>query len=373
MATTEANASMPSSALANSASQLPLDFSDVVIVLASDQVFAPYMAVAIQSIVEHTDPERHYDIVVLTRDIDEPTRRTLVAHVATTAGTNVSLGFLNAEVALKGAQLPHHGHFRPETFFRLLAPWLLPTVRKAIYLDSDLVVLDDPSKLFDTDVTGYLLAATHDADMQGQICGYDGTVKSYMEKDLELSDPMGYFQAGVLLLNLEAFRQIFSIQDMLELSTRKVWRWLDQDILNMLANGQYVEVPMRWNTLMDWKGIRRKRIIGCAPEATRQAYEEARRNPAVVHYAGPDDRPWLYPDCDMSDYFWDYASRSAFEDQVRARLEEWQTSLGGRAKKAEVDAIYKYVFRFFDFSCPPGSARRTRVIKTYVALGGDIA
>ena len=369
----DAPASRPNFHLAKSADELGMCFADVVIVLASNQLFAPYMAVAFQSIIEHVDPERHYDVVVFTRDFDEKTRKALVDHLAKANVPNVQLGFLNPERALGDTKFPHHGHFRPEPFYRLLAPWLLPTVQKAIYLDSDLVVLNDLKEVYDTDVRGYLLAATRDADMQGQISGYDGTVKAYMENDLELSDPMRYFQAGVLLMNLDAFRQIFSIEDMLELSTRRLWRWLDQDILNMLANGQYVELPMRWNTLMDWKSLRREHIIGTAPAETQKQYEEAREHPAIVHYAGPDDRPWLYPDCDMANYFWDYASRSVFIDEISSRLEEWQNSLGGKAKKAQIDAIYRYVFRFFDFSCPPGTPRRTRVIKTYVAIGGDIA
>ena len=43
-------------------------------------------------------------------------------------------------------------------------------------MDSDLIVNADIAELFDTDVTGYLLGATRDADTLGQMDGYDVTV-----------------------------------------------------------------------------------------------------------------------------------------------------------------------------------------------------
>lgn len=355
--------------LCSSAEEMGLPFSDVVVVLASNEYFAPYMGVTIQSIAENASPDRHYDIVVLTRDMTQRTIDTLVAHVPQ---PNVTLGFLNAEVALKGTKLPQHGHFRPETFFRLLAPWLLPQVDKAIYLDSDLVALTDVAPLFDTDVEGELLGATRDADTVGMMCGYDGTVGPYLRDEVKLTDPMQYFQAGVLVMNLASFRRVFSERDMIGLSTVRVWRWLDQDILNMLADGSYVRVPMRWNTLVDWKHIRRGRIIAQAPQELRDAYEEARANPAIVHYAGPDDRPWDYPECDMGEHFWNYAERSALYDVLLDRLHESEDSIGGRLNRAKVSFIFKGVFPAFDKVCPPGTDRRTRVIRGYVSIGGDL-
>lgn len=342
---------------------------DVVILLAANEFFTPYTAVTIQSIVENVTRERHVDIIVLTRDIQQKTMNALCNNIH---ADNVHLRFLDVRKALAGVTLPYHGHFRPETYFRLLAPWILPNVKKAIYLDSDLVVLDDLSKLFDTNVDGYLLAATPDADTIGQLEGYDDTVGPYLMRDLNLSDPYAYFQAGVLVMNLEAFRNVFTIDDMLKLSCVRTWRWLDQDILNMLADGSYVRLDMRWNTLMDWKGLRRMHIIAQAPQEIRQKYEDARANPAVIHYAGPDDRPWNNPTCDFAVYFWDFASRSALLDVLEERLNHAQQTMRGRAQQAKSDVIFRGIMPAFDKLCPPGSKRRCRAIKAYVAAGGDL-
>ncbi len=60
--------------LATSSRELPLGLNDVVLVFACNELFVPYLSVALQSILVNTSPERHYDIVVLTRDITSPPR-----------------------------------------------------------------------------------------------------------------------------------------------------------------------------------------------------------------------------------------------------------------------------------------------------------
>ena len=366
--TTHVRNPLSSTMLASSSVDLDLLLSDVVIVFACSENFVPYLSVAIQSIFDNASPERRYDIIVLTRNITPASMITLTRQ---TKADNVGIGFLDVDAALGDIELPHHGHFRPETYFRLLAPQLLPNVDKAIYLDSDLIVDDDVSKLFDVDVTGYPLAATRDADTIGQIEGYDTTVGPYLKNELGMTDPHDYFQAGVLLMNLAELRATITPEELLDLSTQRMWRWLDQDVLNKVVDGNYVRVHMRWNYLMDWQHLRKTHIIANAPADVREEYEEAAADPAIIHFAGPDNRPWLYPDADRADLFWHYAMRSPYLDEIRGQLEESRASAAGLAKRLQVIAIYKGIMPAFDKVCPAGSRRRDAVIRTYMGLGGS--
>lgn len=365
--TTHVRNPLSSTMLASSSVDLDLPLSDVVIVFACSESFVPYLSVATQSIIENADPRRRYDIIVLTRDISPASMITLTRQVKS---EHVGIGFLDVDAALGDIELPHHGHFRPETYYRLLAPQLLPNVDKAIYLDSDLIVCDDIAKLYDVDVTGYPLAATRDADTIGQIDGYDTTVGPYLKDELGMSDPHDYFQAGVLLMNLARIRSTVTPEEFLELSTQRMWRWLDQDVLNKVVNGNYVRVHMRWNYLMDWQHLRRTHIVANAPEDVRTEYDEAAKNPAIIHFAGPDNRPWLYPDADRADDFWHYAMGSPYLDEIRGQLEDSRATAGGLAKRLQVIAIYKGIMPAFDKVCPAGSRRREAVIRTYMGLGG---
>ena len=365
--TTHARNPLSSTMLASSSVDLDLPLSDVVVVFACSENFVPYLSVATQSIVENASASRRYDIIVLTRDISPASMITLTRQVKS---DNVGIGFLDVDAALGDIELPHHGHFRPETYYRLLAPQLLPNVDKAIYLDSDLIVEKDIAGLFDVDVTGYPLAATRDADTIGQIEGYDATVGPYLKNELGMRDPHDYFQAGVLLMNLAELRRTVSPEEFLALSTQRMWRWLDQDVLNRVVNGNYVRVHMRWNYLMDWQHLRRTHIVSNAPSDVRAEYDEAAADPAIIHFAGPDNRPWLYPDADRADNFWRYAMHSPYLDEIRGQLEDSRASAAGLAKRLQVIALYKGIMPAFDRVCPAGSRRRRAIITAYMGLGG---
>lgn len=365
--TTHVRNPLSSTMLASSSVDLDLPLSDVVVVFACSENFVPYLSVATQSIVENASASRRYDIIVLTRDISPASMITLTRQVKS---DNVGIGFLDVDAALGDIELPHHGHFRPETYYRLLAPQLLTNVDKAIYLDSDLIVEKDIAGLFDVDVTGYPLAATRDADTIGQIEGYDATVGPYLKNELGMRDPHDYFQAGVLLMNLAELRRTVSPEEFLALSTQRMWRWLDQDVLNRVVNGNYVRVHMRWNYLMDWQHLRRTHIVSNAPADVRAEYEEAAADPAIIHFAGPDNRPWLYPDADRADNFWRYAMHSPYLDEIRGQLEDSRASAAGLAKRLQVIALYKGIMPAFDRVCPAGSKRRRAIITAYMGLGG---
>lgn len=354
--------------LASSSTDLDLRLDDVVVVFACNEHFVPYMSVAIQSILENVTTSRHYDIIVLTRDIT-PTSMITLTHQCSHLD-NVGIGFLDVDQALGDIQLPHHGHFRPETYFRLLSPTLLPNVNKAIYLDSDLVVCHDLSELFDTNIDDYLVGATRDADTIGQLMGYDETVKPYLQNELGLAEPMSYFQAGVLLMNLKALRNNFSAQEILKVCTERRWRWLDQDVLNRLCSGKYKVIPMNWNYLVDWQGLRRTHIVAQAPIEIQAAYDRARRNPYVIHYAGPDNRPWLYPNSDMAGIFWNYALKSPYIDELELRLAQSRNTVSGIHTRVKAALIFRAFFPAFDTVCAPGTKRRQRVISVYNKLGG---
>ena len=365
--TTHVRNPLSSTMLASSSVDLDLPLSDVVVIFACSENFVPYLSVATQSIVENACASRRYDIIVLTRDISPASMITLTRQVKS---DNVGIGFLDVDAALGDIELPHHGHFRPETYYRLLAPQLLPNVDKAIYLDSDLIVEKDIAELFDVDVTGYPLAATRDADTIGQIEGYDATVGPYLKNELGMRNPHDYFQAGVLLMNLAELRRTVSPEEFLALSTQRMWRWLDQDVLNRVVNGNYVRVHMRWNYLMDWQHLRRTHIVSNAPADVRAEYEEAAADPAIIHFAGPDNRPWLYPDADRADNFWRYAMHSPYLDEIRGQLEDSRASAAGLAKRLQVIALYKGIMPAFDRVCPAGSKRRRAIITAYMGLGG---
>ena len=367
--------------LASSSRELPLALDDVVLVFACNELFVPYLSVALQSILVNTSPKRHYDIVVLTRDI---TPKSMITLTQQASKYNVGLGFLDVDAALGDIKLPHHGHFRPETYFRLLAPTLLDNVEKAIYLDSDIVVCADVAELFDTDVTGYLLAATRDADTIGQIDGYDPTVYSYLKDQLGMTEPHDYFQAGVLLMNLEKFRQTITAEELLDIATERTWHWLDQDVLNKVVDGHYRRVHMKWNYLVDWQYMRRTHIVahpgrGAGTQGRPDEYDDGWARLSHCHYAGPDNRPALprlRPRRPLLAVRGG-SPRVPYETSKSPQHRRRHGTPSGTSLNSTVEvgtpavAIYRGIMHAFDYTCPHGK-RRIKFIEYYERFGGSV-
>ena len=294
--------------------------NNVAIALSANDYYVPYVSALLLSLRANIHAENNYDILVMTRDISAANQKQLQNIFRENA--NVCLRFVN--VARFESQFKHlflRGHFVLETYFRLLMPELMDQYRKALYLDSDLILNADPAELYNTDVEGYLLAAAHDADTAGLYNGFEPNKKYYMDNVLKIREPYSYFQAGVILFNLEEFRKTYTTDEMLRFAASNKWELLDQDVLNYLAQGRYKAVDMAWNVMTDLRRIRIPEIISRAPKYLRDEYMKAHEAPKIIHYAGPD-KPWQQGNADYGEYFWRYARESDYYEVIVQRFVE---------------------------------------------------
>lgn len=140
----------------------------------------------------------------------------------------------------------HYGEcrFTVGTFFRLLMGELLEGQKRAIYLDADTVVNMDIRELWERETAASGLAAVSDIVLQ-QI------KTSMMEKGLIVQER--YFNAGVLLLDLEKFREIDDIVKKIEdFIAEHRPEALDQDFLNFYFPNSAV-LPEKFNCFV-WRG-----------------------------------------------------------------------------------------------------------------------
>lgn len=293
--------------------------NNIPIVFSVDNHYIPYLSIVLISIKKNSSIGNNYDILVLNRDINEKNEKKLKSIFE--KDKNFSLRFINIDIYNdKVQELWTYGHFSLETWFRLLLPDILEHYDKIIYLDSDLIVEEDLAKLYSINLNNnYLLAATRDVDSAGLYNGYDPKKKTYLDNVLKIKKPYNYFQAGVLLLNLNAFRKQYSVKDILKFAGSRHWDLLDQDVLNYLAQGKTKLIDMSWNTVYDWGRFRIKNIIKLAPEDMQQEYLDARKAPKIIHYAGPD-KPWNDPSVDFADNFWIHAKESPFYNELKERM-----------------------------------------------------
>lgn len=338
------------------------------IAISAGNSYVPYVAALVQSILECRNPGRPYDIMILHTNITLANQQ----KVAAMQQKQVSIRFCNLTEEVRGIPFRVHQHFTAETFYRYFLPQVLRGYEKVLYLDADMVVMEDVAKLYDIPVDGYLLAAVRDIDVIG-LCRADPSMERYVKKKLGMRRVENYFQAGVQLMNLKELRKCYKSADYVEKTLQANWRLLDQDVMNMLCQGRVKYLDQKWNVLMDWQycGKSRMDLARQAPFALYQQYQRARKAPCVIHYAGTW-KPWTDPVCDFSAQFWHYARQTAFYEAI---LYENAAGTGSRKKESVLETNqHMRVFRLrptkLEFAVdmkkvndllPPGSKRRIAV------------
>ncbi|GAA0287804.1 lipopolysaccharide biosynthesis glycosyltransferase [Gracilibacillus halotolerans] len=119
-------------------------------------------------------------------------------------------------------------HFSIEMYYRLLAYKFLPAhLERILYLDPDILVINELSDLYNEDLEGYLYAAAyHDF----------ASVKEINKLRWRKYDIEAYYNSGVLLMNLEEQRKRIKEEDIFQFveENRKKLILPDQDIINGL-------------------------------------------------------------------------------------------------------------------------------------------
>lgn len=288
------------------------------ILLCSSNFYVPYLSCELASIMENASSRYNYDVLILTSDITKRNQELLKRDLS--RFDNMHIRFLDVSQYVYKLNLHGFAHIAKETYYRLLVPELLSKYDKVVYLDGDVIVKGDISQFYETDLGDNLLAAVIDADHAGEYQGAVPVVKPFCDAKLKLKDPFSYFQAGVLVFNIDQLRASFKPGELIRFaSEHQDFIYGDQDILNALCKGRVKYVDMAWNVEHDCGGFRVNKIIRQAPVRIYDKYMESRKNPKIVHYAG-FEKPWDNPECDYAEEFWPYARKSLFYEIILRRM-----------------------------------------------------
>lgn len=263
-----------------------------------NDAYSPFLATAISSIRDNASTDYSYHIHILTDDISEKNRKKL----SRLSREDFRIAFypLSERMrALPGVQsLQEHcfGAFASLTiYFRLFIPELFPQYDKAIYLDADLVVSGDISRLYEERLGNKLLGAVADSSVQ-KIAPFVRYIDEYVGVDHR-----HYVNSGVLLLNCRRLREENLSGRFLEWVRRYGLETVapDQDYLNALCCYGIHYLDPAWNAM---------------PSADMQHVD----NPQIMHF-NLATKPWLNETVPYGQVFWKYAVSSGYWREIRAR------------------------------------------------------
>ena len=236
------------------------------------------------------------------------------------------VGFNSATFELRLRQIENRFHGKPTwpgyltaaTLLRLQLPSLLTDVERVVYLDCDLIVLKDIAVLYDTDLSDLPLAACLDFWLTGgppfapPIAGWGvGEWHTFLSEVVGLADHKAYFNAGVVVMDLERFRRTDLVGVAEQFLEQRNYEtvYVDQDALNHVINGAFVRLDSRWNVL----GSRNETGLNSVDREIAAASALRHSDPWIIHYAGPH-KPWNCEERRITFWhrrFWQEASESA--------------------------------------------------------------
>jgi len=260
---------------------------------------------------------------------------------------------------------------------------------KVLYLDCDMVAERDIGDLFASQFGNAQLCAVRDTNVACwyNIPGHDQ--KIYMDESLCFENPYAYFNAGVLLMNVQGITAMYTAQDLLELVVKKRWKWLDQDMLNVVFCGRVQFLEQSWNVMVHNESNPLGSPETYAPHWLAEAYKEARKHPWIIHYAGHMS-PCFVQESDMAEYFWKYARNTPFYEmllampivstdkknlaELRRSVDENLAKLSRAIAEVSLRASIKQKFKrhivlpIIGVFLPIGSLRRAKIKKAYLKL-----
>lgn len=275
------------------------DPRDPCVVLAADEGFAMPLAATVRSALDNLAPDRKLNVYLLDGGISDDTKARLAR---SWPEDRRRLTWIDVDPAAL-AGLPISGHVNLVAYYRILMPRLLPRrLRRVIYLDADLVVRADLTRLWEHDLGGHVCLAAQDvaaplmdaelalADYprRGRHLGSPRPVANYRELGLAPDAP--YLNSGVLVADLDAWRDDDLPRQLVECLEQNAEHvlWWDQYALNVVLAGCWGMLDARWNqgahtfVYPTWS----------ESPLDRHMFEQLCRRPHIVHYT-TSSKPWL--------------------------------------------------------------------------------
>lgn len=257
---------------------------EIPIVFTFDSRIILGAAAAIKSLLQSAGAETAYDIYVLHNGISKKYLEALSTLIK--PPHKITFKFVDKSL-FKGVKKSGKS-WTEIVYYRMFIPEALPHLDKAVYSDVDVFFKADLAEAFETNIDGYYWGGVKaEINSPEAVCH-----RHFPENKNEF-----IFWSGFMLINCKKCREekffekcmknAFAFRDRLE--------FFDLDVLNLSA-GEIAPMPIKYCVLealfefekledcRDWQYL--KKVYSA------EELDAARKNPAIIHYAGQLGKPW---------------------------------------------------------------------------------
>ena len=213
------------------------------ICFASDNNYAPYLGIAILSILKNAAKEDSFHFYILDNQISAQNKQKISSLSSKNPFEITWLAwdkklFENCDTKSTAWSLAIFGRYLISELIK---------EDKVLYLDCDILVRGSLAKLWNENVDDYYLAGVRD---------YNAILRDNLATRFEGMDPRGYVNSGVLLINNKKWREEKLFHTLLDYSVKNasLLKCPDQDAINYICRKHKKFLPERYNaTSYMWK------------------------------------------------------------------------------------------------------------------------
>lgn len=234
----------------------------ITLVVVCNNHFAVLLAALLKSLDLNHKSQEDITLYIVDDGLSVSNRAKLIRCIDS---PKIALVWIKMQEAIpKNALIPmDNSSFPVSAYIRLFASYFVDKrVEKIIYLDADMLLLEDISVLWNIHLQGHVLAAA--VDRTEKVGNPWGGIKNY--KELGLNPESKYFNSGLLVIDLPMWRTLDLTNKVLEcVNHNKAYAaFPDQYGLNVVLADKWLELDPRWN---------------CVPMSTVE-------KPFLIHFIG---------------------------------------------------------------------------------------
>ncbi|MCQ2112365.1 MAG: glycosyltransferase family 8 protein [Bacteroidaceae bacterium] len=219
--------------------------------------------------------------IISDRDFTDENKNKLRTLVSGYPSKYINFYELNDE--LINTTMRFENHWWPKyVFYRLFMEKMLPSnISKVLYLDSDIIVRNSLSALWNENISDVAVGCVIDA--------LSGSIEQYNR--LGFSSDYEYFNAGVLLVNLEYWRTHNITDRFVDTLKYKadIIKQQDQDVLNYVLHDSKRLLKFTYNFQSGF--MYKLSMLGLDYNKYKNEIDAAADDPIVLHLSGM--RPWI--------------------------------------------------------------------------------
>lgn len=275
------------------------------IAFITDQNYLDYFLVAVNSLLEHTKSDLVVRAIItfpINESIKEKEKKISEKY------ENVSFSFVFFDENNHLKEINSKNHVSKAAYAKIFLPNILNDTDKVIFLDSDLLILDDIKKLWQHfDNNEFTIGAVWDPAYNQD------------NKLLKLETHDKTFNSGVMLMNLNNMRINNDMTKLKEFIDEKnhLSYLNDQAAFNYIYAKMWFELPLRWNIQYRFYFSNNRYL-----NISKKGYSELMNEPGIVHFTSKS-KPWQrrnahpYKKRFLSYYSGEESKKSYFTDNIQ--------------------------------------------------------